>query len=314
MAHVTRPVPVHPAGSVATIGAGRDRLGEHDAGGVGRTLVDDRERVGHRAAEQHALGGRRLGDGEVGGLATATATDAESSVASGSSTSDVTDAVLMTSPGAASGGSVAAIVIARDDPAATVPSAHTTSPPDESALVVGPVGREDERGGEQVGEHDVRGVGRAGVGDRDGERDATAGRRRGAVGDLGDGEVGAARDRRRRRRRRRSSSRVEQRRRRRRHGRVRRRSSPVIPGATVPVIVIRVGGTWRSREIDRFDGPEVARARPGRRPCRTPATRSRRLGRDQSGSVSVTTTSSASELSRSTPFTMSMTPAETAIW
>ena len=55
------------------------------------------------------------------------------------------------------------------------------------------VGREDERGGQQVGQHDVGRVGRAGVGDRDRERDAAAGRRRGAVGDLRDGEVGAAR-------------------------------------------------------------------------------------------------------------------------
>ncbi len=124
------------------------------------------------------------------------------------------------------------------------------------------------------------------------------GRRRGAVGDLGDGEVGAAFDRGRRPttiddacRRAAASTSVA--------AAVFVDLVPVIPGATVPVIVIRVGGTWRTREIDDSTVPSshvTTWPDTVHDPCDDVAA----AGTRPAGSVSVTTTFSASELSRST--------------
>ena len=251
MAHVDRTGPGAPGRQRVDDRAGGDRLGEHDASGVGRSVVDDGEGVGDGVAEQHALGSRRLGHRQVGGLDDVDGDGRRVVGTVGITTSAGTDAVLVTEPGAASDGRVAAIVIARDVPAATVSSVQTTSP--AASAHCRRIRRSRTRAaGEQVGQHDAGGIGRTGVGHRDGERDAAAGGRRVAVGDLGHGEIGAPRDRRRHRGRRDAVVTAEQRCRRRRHGRVRRRSSPAMPGATVPEIVIRVGGTWvRARSTTR---------------------------------------------------------------
>ena len=118
--HVIGPAPVHPGGSVATVGAGGDRLGQHDAVGVGRALVGDGERCRRscrRAARRSAAA--VLVTARSAAWTTSTSTDAESSVRSGSSTSDVTEAVLVTGRRRRPTAPSRAIVIARVVPAAT---------------------------------------------------------------------------------------------------------------------------------------------------------------------------------------------------
>ena len=236
---------------------------------------------------------------------------AVSSDGSGSSASDVAETVFVIVAGVASDGTLAATVSVSVAPAATVPRAHSTSPPTS-------VHRPSEPGASNTSGAGRRSVSTTPVAS-DGPvlvsvtvKDApppasaaatsatfvTARSARRTIGVIVGAEVASGSP---------LSNGVDD-----VAAATFVASLPLIAGETVPVTVISAGGTCPSSDVDDSTVPSAHLTSwpvTVQEPCDVVAA----VGTRPGGKVSVTTTSSASELSRSTPFTVSMTPAVTAI-